>query len=100
LLALDFHNRYDREAIRYEVAVDKYRAATTIAQRRLYRDRATAAWDGVEKEKRRRNAAYIALAGLWGLSLIDTMFPVELPSVPSRYALDIGGNGCALVVRF
>ena len=100
LLALDFHNRYDHEAIRYDVAVDRYLAAPTIEQRRLYREKASAAWDGVEKEKRRRDAAYIALAGLWGLSLIDTLFPADLPSVPARYALDIGGNGCSLVVRF
>ena len=100
LLALDFHNRYDHEAVRYDVAVERYLAAATIEQRRLYSEKASDAWDSLEKQKRRRDAAYIALAGLWGLSLIDTLFPSEVPSVPARYALDIGGNGCSLVVRF
>ncbi|HUV37865.1 MAG TPA: DUF5683 domain-containing protein [Patescibacteria group bacterium] len=101
LLALDFHNQYDQEAIRYDVAVEKFLAASTIEDRIRFRDEASTVWDSVEKEKRRRDAAYIALAGLWGLSLLDTLFPADLPSaVPDRYAIDIGGSGCALVVRF
>lgn len=100
LLALDFHNQFDRETIRYGVAVDKFQAASTIDDKIRYRDEASAIWDSAQTEKRRRNAAYIALAGLWGLSLFDTLFPAELPSVPDRYALDISGSGCALVVRF
>jgi hypothetical protein len=100
LLALDFHNRFDEETIRYEIALEKVLAAKTNDEKIRYRDEATAVRDSVKKEKRRRNAAYITLAGLWGLSLLDTFFPAELPSAPDRYALDISGSGCALVVRF
>lgn len=100
LLALDFHNRYNQETIRYDVAVDRFLAASTIEDKIRYRDEASAIWDSARKERRRRDAACIALAGLWGLSLLDTLFPAELPPVPDRYALDISGSGCALVVRF
>lgn len=100
LLALDFYNQYDEEIIRYKLAVNKYNTASTVDERKQYADEASALWDDVEKQKHRRNAAFITLAGLWGLSLIDTLFPAENATVHNRYAFDIGGSGCALVVRF
>ncbi len=100
LLALDFYNQYDEEAVRYKLAVAKYNAASTVDERKHYADDASAIWEDVEKQKHRRNAAFITLAGLWGLSLIDTLFPAENETVYNRYALDLGDLGCALVVRF
>lgn len=100
LLALDFYNQYDEEAVRYRLAVAKYNTASNVDERKQYADEASEIWDDAEKQKHRRNAAFITLAGLWGLSLIDTLFPAEKAPVYNRYAFDIGGNGCTLVVRF
>lgn len=100
LLALDYYNQYDEEVVLYKLALERYNTASTVDERKRYADEASAIWDDVEKYKRRRNATFITLAGLWGLSLIDTLFPAENATVYNRYAFDIGGNGCALVVRF
>lgn len=100
MLALEYYHRYDYDAMRYEIAVEHYSAATTIDEKRIYGNEASEIWNDVEKQKRRRNALLATTAGLWGLSLIDTMFPAGAPAGGERYALDIGPGGCALAVRF
>jgi hypothetical protein len=101
LNALDFHNRYDKDANRYQLAVEMFNAATYIEHKKYYHDRANIAWRAVEDSKRKRNTMYIICAGIWGLSLLDTLIPpAESKGVEERYSFEMGPAGGALVVRF
>jgi hypothetical protein len=99
-LALDFHNRYDEGVVDYELAVARYDAAATVGEKVRWSEAAATAWDDIETEKHRRDAAYITLAGLWGLSLADALIPGGGGTGAGRYAFDVGCGGCALVMRF
>lgn len=100
LVALDYHNRYDEDVNRYNVAVERFEAAATYDEKIRLRDEASKLWNDVEEEKRRRNVSYIALAGLWCLNLVDTLFPAESKDSLSRYSMELGPGGCALVMKF
>jgi TM2 domain-containing membrane protein YozV len=100
LVALEFHNRYDVDVNRYNVAVDRFLAATQIDEKRELGDRAAIIWGNVEDARRDRNTAYIILASLWSWSLIDTMFPVDSNVSSARYTFDWRPGSCAFVMRF
>jgi hypothetical protein len=100
IIALDYHNGYDMEANRYNLIVDRFDAATTLADKERFMKEASAQWSTVEDEKRRRNTAYIILAGLWSWNLLDTLFPSEEGFSSSKYAFELGPLGGYLVLTF
>ena len=101
LVALDYHNRYDREESDYELMVERYDEADSYAEKVDLRRASQREWEDVETAKRERNIAYIVLAGLWGWNLIDTMFessgggPIE-----ENVTVEVLPDGAALVVKF
>jgi hypothetical protein len=100
LIGLDYQNRYDQEARKYEIAVDAFQNADTIEEKQYLAAEADKKWDDVEKQKRRRNISFAVFAGIWGWSLIDTFFPLEETQTSSFYSLDVSPGGLAFVVRF
>ena len=100
LVALDFHNRYDMDVNRYNIVVEKFGLATTFEEKLYLKSEASKLWHDVEDERRRRDTACIVLVGLWGWSLIDTLFPAQKDFSASRYSFDCSPGGCTLVYRF
>jgi hypothetical protein len=100
LVALDYHNQYDVDANRYEIAVERFERADGLEEKTNLRYEALHIWDEVEATKRKRDAAYIVLAGIWGLSIIDAAFPADDATFDSKLSFDFSPVGCALVVRF
>jgi hypothetical protein len=100
LTALELHNRYDREALRYEILIDRYEAASTIDEKeRIFID-ASRQWDEVDDAKTIRNAAYIVTAGLWGWNLLDTLWQGERETKAARYSFEWSPLEGAVVLRF
>ena len=100
LIGLDYQNRYDKEARKYEITVDAYNNADTIEEKQYLAAEADKIWDDVQKEKRRRNISFAVFAGIWGWSLIDTLFPNEEAPTSSIYSLDATPGGLAFIIRF
>jgi hypothetical protein len=100
LTALEFHNRYDVEESAYELLLEDYDDADTVTDKDRIARAAAAQWDDVEKAKRRRNAAYVVTAGLWGWNLIDTLFEPGGGQGYSRYSLAVSPVSSVLVIRF
>lgn len=100
LYALDRHNAYDEYGFVYEVEIDRFNDAASEEDRVYHRDRAQAFWNELEEARKDRNTAYIILAGLWGISLIDTFFPSDEPASSFDLSLEISPDGGALVYRF
>ncbi len=100
LMTLDMQNRYDRAASMYGIAVERYEAAATIEDRRRYMREAERLWDDVKEEKRHRNIALIATAGIWSWSMLDTLFPDLNGVTGSRLSFEWTAGGGALVMKF
>jgi hypothetical protein len=100
LVVLDYHNQYDVDANRYLVAVDRYDRAVSLREKTDLRYEALGIWDEVEDTRRKRNAAYIVLAGIWGLSIVDAAFPADDMAQDWSLSFDFSPAGCALAVRF
>ncbi len=100
LTALEFHNRYDVEANRYEMLVDRFETAETLEEKeRLIRE-AGIQWDEVEESRKERNTAYIITAGLWGWSVIDTLWRDEGKGGESRFSFEWSPLSGSVVLRF
>lgn len=101
LWALDYQNRYDKDVSRYNLVVELFNNATLLEDKKLFQEEADELWKAVEDAKRKRNASYIVLASIWGLSLLDTFFPGEDDYLPdSSYSFEWSPSGGALVIRF
>ena len=100
LAALEYHNRYDVEAGSYKLLIDRYDRAETIDEKNSLAQQASSQWDDVEKAKRNRNTAYIITAGIWGWSLIDTLFESDGGESHSLYSLELSPVSSAFVIRF
>ncbi|MCK4349449.1 MAG: hypothetical protein KAX13_01255, partial [Candidatus Krumholzibacteria bacterium] len=100
LAALEYHNCYDVEEGSYELLIDRYDRAETIDEKNSLAQQASAQWDDVEKAKRNRNTAYIITAGIWGWSLIDTLFESGGGESHSLYSFELSLVSSALVIRF
>ena len=57
-------------------------------------------WDGVEDARKDRNTAYIITAGLWGWSVIDTLWRNDGGGEISRYSFEWSPLSGAVVLRF
>ncbi|MBN1164964.1 MAG: hypothetical protein JXB45_10325 [Candidatus Krumholzibacteriota bacterium] len=100
LYLLDYQNKYDQEVCRYEIEIEKYQTAASIAERNFHRNQALLLWSDVEDAKRNRNIVLITLAGLYGLNLFDTLFPLEDTTPPSNLSLEVVPNGLAMILKF
>ncbi len=100
LTALEYHNRYDEEANRYEILVERYEAAESSSERDLLSQAAAGQWDEVEDAKNYRNTAYIITAGLWGWNILDTLWGNEGEEGESRYSFEWSPLSGAMVLRF
>lgn len=100
LTALEYHNRYDVEANRYEILIGRYEAAESSDERERLRQAADIQWDEVEDAKIDRNTAYIITAGLWGWSIIDTLWRDEEGEEESGYSFEWSPLSGAIVLRF
>jgi len=100
LTSLEYHNRYDEEASRYEILVERYEAAELSDERELLCREAAIQWDEVEDAKINRNTAYIITAGLWGWSVIDTLWRDDEGTGESRYSFEWSPLSGAIVLRF
>jgi hypothetical protein len=100
LTALEYHNRYDEEANRYEILVERYGASESSSERYLLRQAAVSQWDEVEDAKNYRNTAYIITAGLWGWNVLDTLWGDEGKEGKSRYSFEWSPLSGAMVLRF
>ncbi|HER43615.1 MAG TPA: hypothetical protein ENO08_04060 [Candidatus Eisenbacteria bacterium] len=100
LAALEFHNRYDVEANRYEILVGRFEASESLSEKELLAREADIQWDEVEDARAERNAAYIITAGLWGWSLIDTLWRNDGGGGESRYSFEWSPVSGAIVRRF
>jgi hypothetical protein len=85
----------------FDMIVDRFNASVLLEQKRQLQEMAAGQWDAVEDAKRNRNVSFIVFAGIWGLNVVDTLFPGEDGHVrESRYSLDWSPAGPMLVVRF
>jgi len=100
LTALEYHNRYDEEANRYEILIGRYETAESSDEKERLRQAADIQWDGVEDAKIDRNTAYIITAGLWGWSVIDTLWRDDGGEGESRYSFEWSPLSGAIVLRF
>lgn len=100
LTALEFHNRYDVEENRYELLVERFESAETLEEKELLIRAAGIQWDGVEDARKDRNTAYIITAGLWGWSVIDTLWRNDGGGGTSRYSFEWSPLSGAVVLRF
>jgi len=100
LAALEFHNRYDVEANRYEILVDRFEAAESLEDKERLQREAAVQWDEAENARIDRNTAYIITAGLWGWSVIDTLWRDGGPDRESRYSFEWSPLSGAVVLRF
>ena len=100
LMSLEYHNRYDEEANRYEILVESYETAESSDERELLRKAADIQWDEVEDARTNRNTAYIITAGMWGWSVIDTLWRDDEGERESRYSFEWSPMSGAIVLRF
>lgn len=100
LTALEYHNRYDEEANRYEILVERFDAAESLEDKARLRHDAAIQWDEAEDAKVDRNTAYIVTAGLWGWSVIDTLWRDDKVERESRYSFEWSPLSGAIVLRF
>jgi len=100
LVALDYHNKYDKAVNEYEINLERMSLAGTASQRQTLIGREPGLWDNVEDRKLQRNIAYGVLAGVWAASVIDTFFPGREEAPPSDLTLDIGPTHAFVVYRF
>ena len=100
LTALEYHNRYDVEANRYEILVERYGTAETSSERDLLRQAADIQWDEVEDAKKYRNTAYIITAALWGWNLLDTLWDDGGRGGEGPYSFEWNPLSGAIVLRF
>ena len=100
LTALEYHNRYDEEAQRYEILTERFDRAESAAEKSYLIRAAEIQWDEVESARRDRNTAYIVTAGLWGWSVIDTLWRDGGGEGGSRYSFEWGPQSGAIVLRF
>jgi len=85
----------------YENCIDRFNAADAVSEKERLRDEAVRLWADVEHQKDRRNAALIALAGVWGWNVLDTLFPGgDSGSGGGRFAFDIDARGACVAFRF
>jgi hypothetical protein len=100
LAALEYHNRYDEVAGRYEACVERFNASDNIAEKERLIDEASNLWDDVEQQKEYRTGAYAVLAGVWAWNLVDALFPGGNGDGRAGYSLNLEAEGLALVFRF
>jgi hypothetical protein len=100
LTALEYHNRYDEQANRYEILVERYETAESSSERDLLRQAADIQWDEVNEARRYRNTAYIITAGLWGWNVLDTLWGNDGEEGESRYSFEWNPLSGAIVLRF
>lgn len=100
LTALEYHSRYDEEANRYEILVERFDAAVSLDEKEWLQRAAGIQWEEVEGARRDRNTAYIVTAGLWGWSVIDTLWRNGGEAGESRYSFEWSPLSGALVLRF
>lgn len=101
LAVLHYQNRYDRASVTYEICVERFDAADAVSEKDRLRAEASRLWSDVEHEKDGRNAALIALAGVWGWNVLDALFPGENSGSNRRwYSLDLDQRGAFVAIRF
>jgi hypothetical protein len=100
LTALEYHNRYDREANRYEILVERFEMAATVEEKEDILSEASRQWDEVEEARTLRNTTYIITTGLWAWNVIDTFWRNEGGTNVSRYSFEWSPLSGAVVLRF
>jgi hypothetical protein len=101
LAALHYQNEYDFALDDYQVCVERFNATDVVSEKKQLLDKASGLWSSVERERDRRNASLIALAGVWGWNVIDTFFGRGAGEAgPHRYSLHLDGREAWLAVHF
>ena len=97
---MDRWNSFDENVLLYDIEIEKYKLSTSLNERMYHRDRAASLWDNVDNARRERNTAYIILAGLWGLNMLDTFFDANevIPSMDLSF--ELGPSHGAFVLKF
>lgn len=99
-VSLDLNNQYNRDAVDYNLCMDRFSSASTIEDKRKYAASGSLLWEKVENSKEKRNRSIYILAGLWGWNVIDTLFPCDKSGSNSNYSLNVTPLGCELAINF
>lgn len=99
-LALEYWNRYDQAVDRYELSVERFEASTAVPERTALAAVCDLRWSEVEDRRTERNVSFAALAGLWGLGVVDVFLGSEGGPAASPVAFELDARGPAVAFRF
>ena len=102
MVALNYHDQYDRAEYRYEKIVDEFNSTDNYVYRERLKEESEVCWDDVEKYRLRRNVAYITLAATWSWNILDSLiFPgSDTGRKTSPLSFDVHDNMLEMTLRF